>query len=89
MPLEQAIRKITSLPAQRDHIAERGLLRQGFFADITIFDPATIIDKATYAEPAQLSLGVKYVLVNGQLTFSDGKLTGVNAGRALKGPGAR
>jgi N-acyl-D-amino-acid deacylase len=89
MPLEQAIRKITSLPAQRDHIAQRGLLRQGFFADITIFDPATIIDKATYAEPAQLSLGVKYVLVNGQLTFADGKLMGVNAGRALKGPGTR
>ena len=89
MPLEQAIRKITSLPAQRDHIAERGLLRQGFFADITIFDPATIIDKATYADPAQLSEGVKYVLVNGQLTFENGKLTGVNAGRALRGPGAR
>jgi N-acyl-D-amino-acid deacylase len=89
MPLEQAIRKITSLPAQRDHIAERGLLRQGFFADITIFDQATIIDKATYAEPAQLSEGVKYVFVNGQLTFADGKLSGATAGRALRGPGAK
>jgi N-acyl-D-amino-acid deacylase len=65
------------------------LLREGFFADLTIFDPATIIDKATYADPAQLSEGVKYVLVNGQLTFDNGKLTGANAGRALKGPGAR
>jgi N-acyl-D-aspartate/D-glutamate deacylase len=89
MPLEQAIRKITSMPAQREHLTARGLIKEGFFADITIFDPATIIDKATYAEPAQLSLGVKYVLVNGQLTFADGKLTGVNPGRALRGPGAR
>ena len=88
MPLEQAIRKITSMPAQREHLTARGLIKEGFFADITIFDPATIIDKATYAEPAQLSVGVKYVLVNGQLTFADGKLTGANAGRALRGPGA-
>jgi len=65
------------------------LLRQGFFADITIFDPATIIDKATYANPAQLSEGVKYVLVNGQLTFDNGKLTGTMAGKALRGPGTR
>jgi dihydroorotase/N-acyl-D-amino-acid deacylase len=88
LPLEQAIRKITSLPAQREHLRDRGLLKPGFFADITIFDPATIIDKATYAEPAQLSLGVKYVLVNGQLTFADGKLTGTNAGRALRRTGS-
>lgn len=84
MPLEQAIRKITSLPAQREHLTNRGLLKEGFFADITVFDPATIIDKATYAEPAQLSVGVKYVLVNGQVEFEDGKMTGVMAGRALR-----
>lgn len=84
MPLEQAIRKITSLPAQREHLSQRGLLKEGFFADVTIFDPATIIDKATYAEPAQLSQGVKYVLVNGQIEFEDGKLTGVMAGKALR-----
>jgi N-acyl-D-aspartate/D-glutamate deacylase len=89
MPLEQAIRKITSMPAQREHLAGRGLLKEGFFADITIFDPATIIDKATYAEPTQLSKGVAYVLANGQLEFADGKMTGVNAGRALRGPGAK
>ena len=87
LPLEQAIRKITSMPAQREHLTGRGLLKQGFFADVTVFDPATIIDKATYAEPALLSVGVKYVFVNGQLEFADGKLTGVNAGRALRGPG--
>ncbi|HKT51699.1 MAG TPA: D-aminoacylase [Candidatus Angelobacter sp.] len=89
VPLEQGIRKITSLPAQREHLRDRGLLKEGFFADITIFDPATIIDKATYTDPAQLSVGVKYVLVNGQLEFADGKMTGVNAGKALRGVGAK
>lgn len=89
LPLEQAIRKITSLPAQRVHLAGRGLLREGFYADITIFDPDKIFDKATYSEPARLSQGVQYVLVNGELTFADGKLTGANPGRALRGPGAR
>jgi len=87
LPLEQGIRKMTSLPAQREHLAGRGLLRQGYYADITIFDPAKIIDKATYQEPTQLSEGVKYVFVNGQLEFADGKVTGVIAGRPLRGPG--
>lgn len=84
LPLEQAIRKITSLPAQREHLANRGLLKENFFADVAIFDPQTIIDKATYTEPAQLSQGVKYVFVNGQLEFENGHLTGVNAGKALR-----
>jgi N-acyl-D-amino-acid deacylase len=84
LPLEQAIRKVTSLPAQREHLANRGLIKEGLFADITIFDPATIADKATYAEPAQLSQGVKYVLVNGKVEFEDGKMTGVMAGRAMR-----
>jgi dihydroorotase/N-acyl-D-amino-acid deacylase len=87
VPLEDAIRKITSMPAQREHLTGRGLLEAGDFADITIFDPATIIDKATYTEPNQPSQGVDYVLVNGQLEFDHGKLTGVRAGRALRGPG--
>src|SRR5215472_1985916 len=85
--LEQAVRKITSLPAQRQGLNNRGLLKEGFFADITIFDPATINDKATYTEPAQLSQGVKFVFVNGQLEFADGQLTGAKAGRPLMGPG--
>jgi N-acyl-D-aspartate/D-glutamate deacylase len=89
LPLEQAVRKITSLPAQREHLRDRGLLKESFFADITVFDPATIIDKATYTEPAQLSVGVKYVFVNGQLEFANGKMTGVNAGRALRGAGIK
>jgi len=87
LPLEQAIRKMTSLPAQREHLVDRGLLKDGYFADITIFDPAAIKDVATYVEPAHLSEGVKYVFVNGQLEFEEGKLTGRTAGHALRGPG--
>jgi N-acyl-D-amino-acid deacylase len=87
MPLEQAIRKITSMPAEREHLTDRGLLKIGFFADVTVFDSATIIDEATYANPAQLSKGVDYVFVNGQLEYDHGALTGAKAGRALRGPG--
>ena len=89
LPLEEAIRKITSLPAQREHLTERGLLRAGYFADITIFDAATIEDKATYTKPDQLSEGVSYVIVNGTVEFEDGKLTGAMAGRPLRGRGWR
>ena len=87
LDLAQAIRKITSLPAQREHLVDRGLLKTGFFADVTVFDPATIVDTATYREPNQVSKGVEYVLVNGQLAWDQGKLTGAMAGRALRGPG--
>ncbi len=87
MPLEQGIRKMTSLPAQREGLIDRGLLQPGYFADITIFDPATIADRATYTNPAQLSVGVKYVFVNGQLEYEDGKLTGAKAGKPLRGRG--
>jgi dihydroorotase/N-acyl-D-amino-acid deacylase len=89
MPLEQAVRKITSLPAQRERLVGRGLIKEGFFADITIFDPDNIIDKATYTEPAQLPEGMKYVLVNGQVAFENGKATGAMAGKPLKGQGAK
>jgi N-acyl-D-amino-acid deacylase len=87
MPLEEAIRKITSMPAQRVHLVDRGLIRHGFYADITIFDPATIMDEATYQEPNKLSKGVDYVLVNGQVEFDHGALAGAKAGRVLRGPG--
>jgi N-acyl-D-amino-acid deacylase len=87
LPLEQGIRKMTSLPAQREHLVDRGLLKQGFFADITIFDPATVRDRATYQNPAQLSEGIKYVFVNGQLEYEEGRLTGTKAGAVLHGPG--
>ncbi len=87
LPLDQAIRKITSMPAQREHLTGRGLIKAGYFADITVFDPATIIDQATYTEPTKLSRGVDYVLVNGQVEYEHGALTGAKAGRALRGPG--
>jgi N-acyl-D-amino-acid deacylase len=87
MPMEQAVRKITSLPAEREHLTERGMLKAGYFADITIFDPDKIIDHATYTKPGQLSDGVAFVLVNGQVAFESGKITGVKAGVALRGPG--
>ncbi|HKE06818.1 MAG TPA: D-aminoacylase [Candidatus Acidoferrum sp.] len=87
VPLEQAIRKITSLPAQREHLEDRGLLKQGFFADVTIFNATEIIDTATYSNPNQVARGVEYVVVNGQLAYSKGKLTGAQAGQILKGPG--
>jgi N-acyl-D-amino-acid deacylase len=85
--LPQAVRKITSLPAQRMHLTGRGMLKSGYFADITIFDPAKIIDHATYTQPGQLSEGVAYVLVNGQIEFEKGRATGVKAGVPLHGPG--
>ncbi|MGH9396315.1 MAG: D-alanyl-D-alanine carboxypeptidase/D-alanyl-D-alanine endopeptidase [Terriglobia bacterium] len=87
LTLGQAVRKITSLPAQREHLAGRGLLEPGFHADITIFNPAIIKDTATYLHPASLSTGVDYVFVNGQLEYDHGHLTGVNAGQPLRGPG--
>jgi N-acyl-D-amino-acid deacylase len=86
LPLPQAIRKITSMPAQREHLTNRGLIKIGFYADITIFDPATIIDRATYTDPTKLSEGVDYVLVNGQLEYDHGKLTDSKSGRVLRGP---
>ena len=84
LELSQAVRKVTSLPAQREHLSGRGLLKTGFYADVTIFDPAAILDTATYANPNQISKGVEYVLVNGQLEWEQGRLTGATAGRALR-----
>lgn len=87
IPLEAAIRKITSLPAQREHLDNRGLLKPGYFADITIFDPATIIDHATYTKPDLLSEGIDFTIVNGQIEYDHGKLTGAMAGKVLRGRG--
>jgi dihydroorotase/N-acyl-D-amino-acid deacylase len=89
MPLEAAIRKITSLPAQREHLDGRGLLKPGYFADITIFDPASIIDHATFTKPDLLSEGIDFAIVNGQIEYDHGKLTGLTAGRVLRGRGWR
>jgi len=87
MPLEIAIRKITSLPADREHLQDRGQVRVGAFADVVVFDPATIIDRATYSVPDQVSEGIDYTIVNGQVEFDHGKLTGITAGRVLHGRG--
>jgi N-acyl-D-aspartate/D-glutamate deacylase len=87
MSLEEGIRKMTSLPAQRMQLKNRGLLKEGFFADVTVFDQRTIAGPATYENPTQLSRGVKFVLVNGQLEYDNGQSTGVIAGRPLRGPG--
>jgi N-acyl-D-amino-acid deacylase len=84
LDLPQAIRKVTSLPAQREHLSSRGILKPGFYADVTVFDPAAILDTATYENPNQVSKGVEYVLVNGQLEWDRGKLTGATGGRPLR-----
>jgi len=89
IPLEFAIRKMTSLAAQRVGINDRGLLKPGMYADITVFDPATIIDRATFEEPSQLATGVSHVLVNGVPVVDNGQVTAALPGRALRGPGYR
>jgi N-acyl-D-amino-acid deacylase len=87
--LEFAIRKMTSLAAQRIGLNERGLLRPGMYADITVFDPNTIIDNSTYEQPQQLATGISYVFVNGVAVVDEGKVTSALPGRALRGPGYR
>jgi N-acyl-D-amino-acid deacylase len=87
--LQEAVRKITSLPAQRERLAGRGLLIPGYFADITVFDAAAIRDEATFQKPAKVSKGVAYVFVNGKLAYEQGKLTGAKSGRVLRGSGWR
>lgn len=87
LKLEEAIRKMTSLPASNLGLDKRGLLKDGHFADVVIFDPATIIDKATYRKPHQYAVGVQHVFVNGVQVLKDGEHTGAKPGRALAGPG--
>ncbi len=87
LPLSEAIRKMTSLAASQMKIANRGSLKEGYFADVVVFDPATVADKATYEQPHQYSVGIETVIVNGVVTVRDGKHTGAHAGRPLFGPG--
>jgi N-acyl-D-amino-acid deacylase len=87
LTLEDAIRKMTSRPATRVGLADRGILRAGLMADITVFDPATIRDVATFEDPNRYSTGVKWVLVNGRPVVADGSITKERPGRALRGPG--
>ncbi len=87
LTLSDAIRKFTSLPAQREHLADRGVLKLGMWADVVVFDPNSIHDEATYEDPNQLSVGMQYVLVNGVPVISQGKMTGALPGQILHGPG--
>jgi dihydroorotase/N-acyl-D-amino-acid deacylase len=87
MPLEFAVRKMTSLAAQRVGLTDRGLLRPGMFADVTVFDPATVSDRATFEKPHQPSVGIEYVFVNGQAVLRRGQVTAARPGRGLRGPG--
>jgi dihydroorotase/N-acyl-D-amino-acid deacylase len=87
LSLEDAVRKMTSAVATRLSIRDRGLLREGFHADVVIFDPETIGDRATYEEPHQVSEGVRHVLVNGVAVVRDGTHTGAKPGRIVRGPG--
>jgi N-acyl-D-amino-acid deacylase len=89
IPLEEAIRKLTSLPADNLKIKRRGLLKPGYFADIVVFDPDSVRDHATYEKPHQYSTGVIHVFVNGTQVFNEGMHTGARPGRVVRGPGWR
>jgi len=88
LTLEDAIRKFTSLAAQRMRLSDRGVLKAGMWADVVIFDPAQVRDRATFAQPNQLSEGMRWVLVNGVPVIADGKATGALPGKVLRGAGA-
>ena len=87
IPPEEAIRRLTSLPATNLRIQQRGLLKPGYFADVVIFDPAKIQDHATFEKPHQYSTGVVHVFVNGTQVLKDGEHTGAKPGRVVRGPG--
>ena len=89
LTLPDAIRKFTALPAQRMRLTDRGVLKEGMWADVVVFDPATIKDLATFEEPNQLSQGMEFVLVNGIPVIADGKMTGALPGKVLRGAGYR
>jgi len=86
IPLQEAVRRLTSLPAENLNIAERGALKARYYADVVVFDPATIQDHATFAEPHRYSTGVEHVIVNGVPVLLDGEHTGATPGRFVKGP---
>lgn len=89
LTLPDAIRKFTALPAQREHLADRGVIKRGMWADLVVFDPDSVLDVATYEKPNQLSVGMRWVMVNGVPVIADGKMTGAKPGRILYGPGYR
>lgn len=87
LTLQEAVRRLTSLPAGNLGIRERGSLRQGYYADLAIFDPATIADHATFEQPHQYATGMRHVFVNGTQVLRDGEHTGATPGRVVRGPG--
>ncbi len=89
LTIEQAIHKMTGLPASRVGLRERGLLRAGMYADVTIFDPQRVRDRATFEAPNQYAEGIRFVIINGQVSVDDGRHTDALAGRVLRGPGYR
>jgi N-acyl-D-amino-acid deacylase len=89
LTLPDAIRKFSALPAQRMRLADRGVLKEGMWADVVVFDPAEIHDVATYENPNQLSVGMEYVLVNGVPVIDAAKMTGARPGQVLRGPAYR
>jgi N-acyl-D-amino-acid deacylase len=89
LPMEEAIRKLSGLPATNLELDHRGFLKEGMYADVVVFDPATIADRATFDNPHQFALGMKHVFVNGAQVLKDGEHTGAKPGRALYGPGKK
>jgi N-acyl-D-amino-acid deacylase len=89
LTLEEAVRKMTGLPASRVGLKDRGVLREGAYADLTIFDPQTVRDRSTFENPNQYAEGIPFVIINGQLSVDNGQRTNALAGRVLRGPGYR
>jgi N-acyl-D-aspartate/D-glutamate deacylase len=89
LTLEEAVRKMTSLPARILGLPDRGRLRDGFAADVVVFDPARVRDTATFEKPKSYAEGVPYVIVNGVVVINGGQHTGAKPGRALPGRGAK
>jgi N-acyl-D-amino-acid deacylase len=87
IPLEEAVRRLSGLPATNLELDRRGFLKEGMFADVVVFDPATIADRATFERPHQYAVGMRHVFVNGAQVLKDGEHTGAKPGRALWGPG--
>ncbi|MCA1629000.1 MAG: amidohydrolase family protein [Acidobacteria bacterium] len=86
--LEDAVRKMTSLPAQTFRLTDRGLLREGYAADVVVFDDALFADRATFEQPHQYPAGLSHVVVNGAEVFADSRMTEARPGAALRGAGA-
>jgi N-acyl-D-amino-acid deacylase len=88
LTLDQAVRKLAALPAETLKLDRRGMLKEGYFADVVVFDPAKIQDHATFEKPHQYATGMVHVFVNGGHVLKDGEHTGAKPGRFLRGPGA-